>query len=269
MAQYRERQRRHAQGARPVRQRAPGQSARTRASTGPSSARTPRAPTPWAAAASNCRRRSGRWTSPSPPPQGTDRIARARLRLRAQERQKPRLHRHQGQHHEDDRRQVPAHLPGGRRRSIPEIDDRRLVHRHHDRQAGRPKAPHATSRCSSCPTSTATSSPTRPREFQGGVGTAGSANLGKRYAMFEAIHGSAPRMVTEGRGSYADPCSHAARAVSCCSPTSAIRSRPTSWNPHLDPLHVHREKIRLSPAGTPGCTCREFGDDVMETIETM
>ena len=31
-------------------------------------------------------------------------------------------------------------------------------------------------------------------EFQGGVGTAGSANLGKRYAMFEAIHGSAPRL---------------------------------------------------------------------------
>ena len=32
-------------------------------------------------------------------------------------------------------------------------------------------------------------------EFQGGVGTAGSANIGKQYAMFEAIHGSAPRMV--------------------------------------------------------------------------
>jgi isocitrate dehydrogenase (NAD+) len=44
-------------------------------------------------------------------------------------------------------------------------------------------------------------------EFQGGVGTAGSANIGKQYAMFEAIHGSAPRMVTEGRAQYADPCS--------------------------------------------------------------
>ena len=30
-------------------------------------------------------------------------------------------------------------------------------------------------------------------EFQGGVGTAGSANIGNRYAMFEAIHGSAGR----------------------------------------------------------------------------
>jgi isocitrate dehydrogenase (NAD+) len=44
-------------------------------------------------------------------------------------------------------------------------------------------------------------------EFQGGVGTAGSANLGKHYAMFEAIHGSAPRMVQEGRADYADPSS--------------------------------------------------------------
>jgi isocitrate dehydrogenase (NAD+) len=44
-------------------------------------------------------------------------------------------------------------------------------------------------------------------EFQGGVGTAGSANIGKRYAMFEAIHGSAPRMVKEGRAEYADPAS--------------------------------------------------------------
>ncbi len=42
-------------------------------------------------------------------------------------------------------------------------------------------------------------------EFQGGVGTAGSANIGKRYSMFEAIHGSAPRMVKEGRAKYADP----------------------------------------------------------------
>lgn len=44
-------------------------------------------------------------------------------------------------------------------------------------------------------------------QIQGGVGTAGSANIGKRWSMFEAIHGSAPRMVTEGRAQYADPSS--------------------------------------------------------------
>ena len=44
-------------------------------------------------------------------------------------------------------------------------------------------------------------------QIQGGVGTAGSANTGDRYAMFEAIHGSAPRMISEGLGEYANPSS--------------------------------------------------------------
>ncbi|MCK4809784.1 MAG: isocitrate/isopropylmalate dehydrogenase family protein [Candidatus Omnitrophica bacterium] len=44
-------------------------------------------------------------------------------------------------------------------------------------------------------------------QLQGGVGTAGSANIGKKWAMFEAIHGSAPRMVKEGRDKFADPSS--------------------------------------------------------------
>lgn len=44
-------------------------------------------------------------------------------------------------------------------------------------------------------------------QLQGGVGTAGSANVGDRYAMFEAIHGSAPRMIEEGIGEYANPSS--------------------------------------------------------------
>ena len=42
-------------------------------------------------------------------------------------------------------------------------------------------------------------------QLQGGVGTAGSANIGDRYAMFEAIHGSAPRMIERGMGQYANP----------------------------------------------------------------
>ena len=42
-------------------------------------------------------------------------------------------------------------------------------------------------------------------QIQGGVGTAGSANLGTRYAMFEAIHGSAPQMVRDGLKNYANP----------------------------------------------------------------
>ena len=44
-------------------------------------------------------------------------------------------------------------------------------------------------------------------EIQGGVGTGGSANLGDRYAMFEAIHGTAPRMIEEGLQEYVNPTS--------------------------------------------------------------
>ena len=42
-------------------------------------------------------------------------------------------------------------------------------------------------------------------QIQGGVGTAGSANIGGKYAMFEAIHGSAPKLVDDGLAHYADP----------------------------------------------------------------
>ncbi len=42
-------------------------------------------------------------------------------------------------------------------------------------------------------------------QIQGGVGTAGSANIGSKYAMFEAVHGSAPKLVADGLAEYADP----------------------------------------------------------------
>ena len=42
-------------------------------------------------------------------------------------------------------------------------------------------------------------------QLQGGVGTAGSANIGTRYAMFDAIHGTVPRLIAEGKGDYANP----------------------------------------------------------------
>ena len=44
-------------------------------------------------------------------------------------------------------------------------------------------------------------------QIQGGVGTAGRANIGDKYATFEAIHGSAPRMIAEGLSAYANPAS--------------------------------------------------------------
>ena len=50
-------------------------------------------------------------------------------------------------------------------------------------------------------------------QIQGGVGTAGSANIGSTHAIFEAIHGSAPRMVEEGIAHLANPASLMTAAV--------------------------------------------------------
>ena len=44
-------------------------------------------------------------------------------------------------------------------------------------------------------------------QIQGGVGTAGSANIGSEYAMFEAVHGSAPFLIEMGIAEYANPTS--------------------------------------------------------------
>ena len=104
-------------------------------------------------------------------------------------------------------------------------------------------------------------------EFQGGVGTAGSGNLGKRYAMFEAIHGSAPRMVAEGRDIYADPCSMLRASVMLRSHIG-YQEQADKLEAALDRCMFTEKKMTITGRDT-GCTCREFGDYVMETIESM
>ena len=104
-------------------------------------------------------------------------------------------------------------------------------------------------------------------EFQGGVGTAGSANLGKRYAMFEAIHGSAPRMIQEGRGQYADPCSML-RASVLLLQHIGYGKEAAQLERALD-ICMYEEK-RLTITGRDnGATCREFGDYVLSHIHDL
>ena len=101
-------------------------------------------------------------------------------------------------------------------------------------------------------------------EFQGGVGTAGCANIGKKYAMFEAIHGSAPRMVNEGRADYADPCSMLRACVMLLSHIG-LQDRADRLERALDICSFEEKKLTIT--GRPGgATCREFGDYVMETL---
>lgn len=104
-------------------------------------------------------------------------------------------------------------------------------------------------------------------EFQGGVGTAGSANYGKRYSMFEAIHGSAPRMITEGRGQYADPCSMLRATVMLLSHIGK-QEQADKLERALDICMYEEKKMTITGRDT-GCTCEEFGSYVMETVEGM
>ncbi len=104
-------------------------------------------------------------------------------------------------------------------------------------------------------------------EFQGGVGTAGSANIGKKYAMFEAIHGSAPRMISEGRGQYADPCSMLRASVMLLSHIG-YQDKADALEKALDKCMFEDKKYTITGRDT-GCTCEEFGNYVMDTITKM
>ena len=104
-------------------------------------------------------------------------------------------------------------------------------------------------------------------EFQGGVDTAGSANIGKRYAMFEAIHGSAPRMVAEGRDKYADPCSMLRAAVMLLSHIGRANEADLLERA-LDICMFKEKKLTITGRDT-GCTCTEFGDYVMDTVRSL
>jgi len=101
-------------------------------------------------------------------------------------------------------------------------------------------------------------------EFQGGVGTAGSANLGKRYAMFEAIHGSAPRMVKEGRAKYADPCSMLRATVMMLSHIGR-QEAADRLEKALDIAMFEEKKLVITGRDT-GATCEEFAEYVKSKL---
>lgn len=101
-------------------------------------------------------------------------------------------------------------------------------------------------------------------ELQGGVGTAGSANLGARFGMFEAIHGSAPRMITEGRGAYADPLS-LMRAAAMMLEHVGMLAQSKRLAMALDICAVYEQKAKIT--GRPdGATAGQFGDQVVAAL---
>ena len=101
-------------------------------------------------------------------------------------------------------------------------------------------------------------------QIQGGVGTAGSANLGGRYAMFEAIHGSAPRKIENGEGDYANPAS-ILKALELLLRHIAL---PEKADRLAEALRVCTETERrvVVTGHRDGATCSEFGDYLLEKL---
>ena len=104
-------------------------------------------------------------------------------------------------------------------------------------------------------------------QLQGGVGTAGSANQGDKYAMFEAIHGSAPRMIETGRGCYANPTSMIK--------ASEMLLRHIGYVEKADKLNealhicTEVEKKVVITGHADGATGKEFSDYLMSVLEEM
>ena len=96
-------------------------------------------------------------------------------------------------------------------------------------------------------------------QIQGGVGTAGSANTGDRYAMFEAIHGSAPRLIEEGLGEYASPESILRACV--------LLLRHIAHPEAADRLEKALDGCALRVTGDrSGATCREYADAILKSL---
>ena len=98
-------------------------------------------------------------------------------------------------------------------------------------------------------------------QIQGGVGTAGSANIGDKCAMFEAIHGSAPRMIARGMGDYANPESILRAAVMLLQHIG-MPDKATKLAAAIETAN------RVSPiTGTKeGASCAQFGDAVIAAL---
>lgn len=100
-------------------------------------------------------------------------------------------------------------------------------------------------------------------QIQGGVGTAGSANIGNKHAIFEAIHGSAPRMVEEGIAHLANPASLMTAAVLMLRHIGITDKA----NKLEQAIAVAKEKLGSKMTGLPGgASCEDFAKIVQENI---
>lgn len=103
-------------------------------------------------------------------------------------------------------------------------------------------------------------------EHQGGLGTASSSNIGNKYAMFEAIHGTAPYLMSHGRGEYADP-SSLIRAAGMMLAHIGYADKKVLLEKALD-VCTTQQKVVLTTF-TEDASAKEYTDYIIETIEKL
>ena len=104
-------------------------------------------------------------------------------------------------------------------------------------------------------------------EHQGGLGTASSSNIGNHYALFEAIHGTAPYLMSHGRGEYADP-SSLIRAMGQMLIHIGYADRNVLLEKAMDICTISERKVVLTTFAEDAST-EEFADYVIETIQKL
>lgn len=104
-------------------------------------------------------------------------------------------------------------------------------------------------------------------EHQGGLGTACSSNIGNRYALFEAIHGTAPYRMSHGRGEYADPCS-LIRAMGQMLCHIGYGDRNEILDQALDICIVTERKVKVTTF-PEDASAEEFTDYLLDTIRKI
>ena len=104
-------------------------------------------------------------------------------------------------------------------------------------------------------------------EHSGGLGTACSSNIGNKYALFEAIHGTAPYLMSHGRGEYANP-SSLIRAVGQMPIHIGLADRNAILEKALDICTVTERKVVLTTE-TKDASAAEFTDYLIDTIKIL
>ena len=104
-------------------------------------------------------------------------------------------------------------------------------------------------------------------EMQGGLGSASSSNIGNKYALFEAIHGTAPFLINHGRGQYANPCS-LIRAAGQLMAHIGYGDRTAKLEKALD-ICCNTEKKLVVTTDKDGATSEEFTTYLLDTLKSL